>query len=123
MQPIDQRLAQAAQLHQAGRLGEAEPLYRGILQEQPDHPHALHLLGVLAHQTGHHVPAADLIRAALVSHGPHPVFHANLASVYLSLNQLEEAATQAREAIRLKPDQPDAHNNLGVALRRLGRLP
>lgn len=123
MPPIDPRFTQAVQLHQAGRLGEAEPLYREVLQADPRHPHALHLLGVLAHQTGRHTEAADLIRRGLVVIGSHWAFSTNLASVYLALGQLGEAATQAREAIRLKPDHADAHNNLGVALRRLGRLP
>jgi Flp pilus assembly protein TadD len=120
MPSITQRLAQAVQHHQAGRLGEAEALYRAILSEAPRQADALHLLGVLVHQTGRHAEAIDLIRRALALHGPHPVFHSNLAAVYLAADSLDEAVAHSREAIRLKPDLADAHANLGVALRRQG---
>jgi len=44
---VDDALRQAIVLHQAGRLAEAEPLYRAILQVQAKHPDANHNLGVL----------------------------------------------------------------------------
>ncbi len=120
-QPIDQRLALAMQHHQAGQLAQAEALYRGVLQEAPEHPHALHLLGVLVHQAGRHEDGARLIERALALHGPHPVFCSNLAAVYLALDRLPEAAARCREAIRLNPHLADAHGNLGLALLRLGQ--
>jgi tetratricopeptide (TPR) repeat protein len=122
MPTIPQRLALAVQHHEAGRLREAESLYRGILQEAPRHPHALHLLGVALHQAGRHREAIDLINQALAFHGPHPVFHSNLAAVYLAANLLVEAEGHCREALRLNPNLPDACANLGIALRRRGRL-
>ena len=45
---IEQALQQAVAAHQAGRLQDAEHLYRIILQYQPSHPDANHTLGVLA---------------------------------------------------------------------------
>ena len=122
MATIAQRLAWAVQHHQAGRLGEAENLYRGILQEAPHEPHALHLLGLVAHQAGRLQEAIDLIRQALAAHGPEAHFHNNLAAVYLASGRPVEAETHCREALRLKPDLPDAHHNLGVALRGQGKL-
>ena len=49
---IPQALQLAVQHHQAGRLAEAELLYRQILAAQPNHADALHLLGVMAQQVG-----------------------------------------------------------------------
>jgi len=46
----DQSLQQAITHHKAGRLQEAERLYRAILQVQPQHPDANHNLGILAVQ-------------------------------------------------------------------------
>ena len=40
------------QHHQAGRLAEAEQLYRQVLEQSPDHSQALHLLGMLARRVG-----------------------------------------------------------------------
>jgi Flp pilus assembly protein TadD len=122
MSTIGQRLAQAIQLHQAGRGAEAEALYRGILQESPRQPDALHLLGILAHQAGRHQEAIDLISRALALRGPDAIFQSNLAAAYLEVDRLVEAVAHAREALRLNPSLPGAHNNLGVALRRQGQL-
>jgi Tfp pilus assembly protein PilF len=41
---------------QSGRLHEAEAGYREILEREPRHPDALHLLGVIAQQQGQYQP-------------------------------------------------------------------
>ena len=54
--------------HQAGRLAEAETLYRQVQAAQPNHANALHLLGVLCGQTKRVAAAIDLLsRACAVS--------------------------------------------------------
>ena len=45
---IEQALQRAVEAHKAGKLQDAEVLYRAILQAQPKHPDANHNLGVLA---------------------------------------------------------------------------
>ena len=62
---IEQSLNLALQHHSAGRLPEAEGIYRQILQADPNQPVALHLLGVIAHQKGKNDIAVDLIGKAL----------------------------------------------------------
>lgn len=49
---ISQLLAAATAHHQAGRLPQAEQLYRQILQQQPQQVDALNLMGVIACQQG-----------------------------------------------------------------------
>src|SRR5579862_7331977 len=112
MLTIAQRLAQAARYHQAGQFAQAEVIYRGVLQESPEHAQALHLLGVLAYQTGRPREAIDLIQRALASNGREPTFHNNLSAAYLAADLLPDAEAAAREALRLQPNLPDAHNNL-----------
>ena len=51
----------AVRLHQEGKSAEAEEVYRPILQREPDHAGALHLLGVVRHQRGRHEEALGLI--------------------------------------------------------------
>ena len=58
-------VATAVELHQSGRLKEAEQAYRGALRDNPRNPDALHLLGLLAHQEGDNQAGAGLIRRAL----------------------------------------------------------
>lgn len=55
---VEQALHQASAHHEAGRLQDAEQLYRAILQVQPNHPEANYKLGILAVQTKQ--PAAGL---------------------------------------------------------------
>ena len=61
----DESLQQAIAYHQAGRLPEAERLYREILQAQPRHPDANHNLGVLAVQAKQPAAALPHFKAAL----------------------------------------------------------
>jgi tetratricopeptide (TPR) repeat protein len=122
MLTIAQRLAQGFQLHQTGRLEEAQALYRGILEEAPQQADALHFLGLLVHQIGRHDEAIDLLCRCLAAHGPHPLIHCNLGVVYLAGGSLPEAIVHCREAIRLNPGLTVAHFNLGAALRRQGQF-
>jgi tetratricopeptide (TPR) repeat protein len=120
METIDQRMSAAMRLHQAGRLGDAEAVYRAILQDQPEHADALHLMGLLAHQAGRHEEAIEFIRRALAGKAD-PIFHSNLAGAYLALGRSSEAVASCQEAVRLEPSNAENRNNLGVALRRLGK--
>jgi tetratricopeptide (TPR) repeat protein len=74
-------LHQAIRHHQQGRFAEAARLYQAILAVQRDHPEALHLLGVVAHQQGDHARAVELIVRALAGNGVNAMVHANLAEV------------------------------------------
>jgi Flp pilus assembly protein TadD len=51
-----------------------------------------------------------------------PVVRFGLAGAYLDAGQPESAATEYREAIRLKPDYSAAYRGLGRSLERVGRL-
>jgi Flp pilus assembly protein TadD len=49
----------------AGRIAEAESVYRDILNQIPDQPIALHLYGCLAIQAGNLPAAEQLIRRSI----------------------------------------------------------
>jgi Flp pilus assembly protein TadD len=59
---IKQAFDLALRHHQAGRLPEAEQLYRQILARHPAHAGAMHNLGMIAHRMGRKDLAVDLIR-------------------------------------------------------------
>ena len=122
MSTVAERFRIAVQSHEAGRLKEAEDLYRAILRESPQQAETLHFLGVLTHQKGRHQEAIDLINRALDISGPEPVYYSNLASACLALGRFIEAASHCQEALWLRPDFADAHHNLGLALRGQGQL-
>jgi len=119
---LNQNFEQAVTLHQAGRLSEAEGIYRDILSADPKHFNSLHLLGVIAHQVGRNDVAVDLIGQAIAGNKRVADFHNNIGVALRVLGCLEEAVGHFRKAIALKPDYADAHNNLGLALKDQGQL-
>jgi predicted O-linked N-acetylglucosamine transferase (SPINDLY family) len=115
--------ADALRHHQAGRLAEAERLYRQILIADSRHADALHFLGVLAHQGGRNESALDLMAKAIAQNGRVPAFHNNLGNALKALGRWEEAVLSYRRALTLKPDLFTAHYNIGLARQAQGNLP
>lgn len=113
---------EAVRHHQAGRLGPAEHGYRQILALDGRNPDGLHLLGVVACQTGRHALAIDLITKAIRLRKDVADYHSNLGNALRGQGRLADAIARYRRAIALQPDHADAHNNLGNALQRQGRL-
>jgi tetratricopeptide (TPR) repeat protein len=112
----------ALKIHQAGRLVDAEPLYRQILKAEPNHVDALHALGVLARQTGRPDVAVDLIRKAISLKSDAPLFYNNLGTALQDQKKLEEALAQYDHAIALRPDYAGAYVNIGNVYTEQGRL-
>ena len=119
---IQEAFTQALQHHQAGRLMDAEGLYRQILAAQPDHAEAMHYLGVIAYQVGRCDLAIEWIRQALVFHPDNPAAHSNLGEAYRKMGRIDEAIASFNRALQLKPDYADAVFNLGNALKDCGQL-
>ena len=117
---VEQALNLAVQQHQAGRLAEAETIYRQILQLQPNHPDALHLLGMIAFQSGQSQRAAELIRQAIDVNPSTAIYQNNLGMALRECGRLDEAAAAYHRAIELQPDYAEPHNNLGNILKDKG---
>jgi protein O-GlcNAc transferase len=115
-------LQQALLHHHAGRWREAEALYQEILLAQPDHPDALHLLGMVAHQAGRHDTAADLIGRAILVKPAEAMYHNNLGMALGSQGRLDAAAESFRRALLHKPAYARAHYNLGGVLQAQGEF-
>jgi protein O-mannosyl-transferase len=71
-----------------------------------------------------YVDAETLYRTTIARNPGAWMAHHNLAALKArgSAADLENAVAHATEAIRLNPSDPDAHNTLGIALERQGRL-
>ena len=119
---VQEAMSRAVQLHQAGRLPEAAAIYRQVLQQEPNHANALHLLGLAAHQSGDHHGAVRTIAQAIRANPMAAEFHNNLGEAFRSLGMADQAAQCYETAIGLKPGYAEAHANLGSALLQMGRL-
>jgi protein O-GlcNAc transferase len=119
---LQHTLAQAVRHHQAGQLAPAEMLYRQILQQDARNADALHLLGVVAYQTGRAPEAVKLIRHAIEINPAAATFHCNLGNALRSAGQIDEAIAAQRKAIELHPQLAEAYNNLALAYQDAGQL-
>src|SRR5262245_53726032 len=104
MPTISEAMAIAVQYHQAGQLQHAEQIYRQVLSVEPNHAHALHLVGLVAHQMGQHDVAVDYISRAIRLSGAESAFHSNLGNALQALQKLDEAIAAYRRALKLNPD-------------------
>ena len=115
-------LENAVALHQKGQLGQAEAIYRQLLGIDPTNADALHLLGVIAHQTGNYKSAVDMISHA-IQINPHAViYYSNFGNALQELKELDAAVASYDKAIALKPDYADAYYYRGNALQELKQL-
>jgi Flp pilus assembly protein TadD len=107
---------------QAGRLREAERIYREVLQADPRHADALHLLGVAAGHDGRHDEAVRLIGDAIAVAPAQPLFRCSLANALTAAGRFDQALAACREALRLRPGFAEAHASLGNLSRARGRM-
>ncbi len=77
--------------HQAGRLQQAEQLYRQLLQADPQHAGAMHLLGLIALQVGKPELAVQYISSAIRLNGNQAAFHANLGEALRASGRWDDA--------------------------------
>ena len=108
-------LLEALNLHRAGRLDEAEALYRSILAATPNNADCLNLLGAVALQRGDHQRALDFIQCAIAVRTDRPAYYCNLAAACRGLGRFDEAIEASKSALAIQPDLPDAYLNLGLA--------
>jgi len=119
---IQAQLRQAASLHSARRLAEAETLYKRILAARPDFAEVQIQCAVAQLGLGKQADAEALLRAAIKNRPNEPAAHYYLADSLSMQGQLEAAVASYRRALSLQPNHAAAHNNLGNALLLLGRL-
>jgi protein O-GlcNAc transferase len=107
--------------HSAGRLAEAEEVYKRVLQLDARQGDALHLLGVVRHQQGRHAEAVEWIEKAIAREPERAEFYNTLGEARRGLRELEAAVEAYRRALGLKPAYAEARCNLGLALAAIGK--
>jgi protein O-GlcNAc transferase len=115
-----EKLSAAIDLHRAGRLVEAERLYRLLCAADPKNARAFHLLGQVTHQLGRPGGAEWIGRALALQPGLVEA-HNDRGVILAAQGNFAEAAACFEAALKLKPRFGDARNNLGYALQRQGK--
>ena len=107
--------------HQAGRLAEAERLYRAVLQAQPNQVGIYNNLSIALKDQGKLDEAATVLRRAVAVSPGYATAHSNLGNILYEQGKLADAEASYRRAIALKPDMADAHKNLATIVCDRGR--
>ena len=121
MPTTTETLAMAGAHHRAGRLKEAEEIYREILSGDPDNAQAWQLLGVIAHQRDNDAEAIDHIRRALALNPRLASAYNNLGLIYQRAGNETEAIVCYQRALEINPQYAEATFNLGRTHDDLGR--
>lgn len=118
---LENLLAEAISRHQNGELTKAEWAYMEVLEHDPQHIDALHLLGVIADQMGDPAVAIERVQSSLAIRPDQPVALNNLGNIFAGAERYEEAIDSYQKAIELKPHYGQAHHNLGNVYSAVGR--
>jgi len=107
--------------HRAGRIGEAQALYRRALRLAPNSGDAENLLGICARQQGDLASALAHAARAVAATPDSPLFLGNQGATLAEAGQLGPAITALRNALALQPRDPVSLRNLGQALTASGQ--
>ncbi len=119
---LQARLQVAIAHHQAGRLAEAESIYKDVLRADPANGPAHNNLGIAYKAHGKLDEANACYRRALKINPNDASAHANLANVLYDQGKVDDAFASYRRALEIDPDNADTHYNLGIALKGQGRM-
>ena len=95
------KIEQAVEAHRAGKLEQAEALYRAILKDQPQHPDANHNLGVLAVSANNSAAALPLLRAALEANPKQGQYWISYIEALIRGNQLDDARSVLQQGKKM----------------------
>lgn len=112
----DRLLRDALERHKRGEIEAAYHVYRQVLAQLPDHPTALHYLGLVAQQTGHTARAVELLRRSIRLDPKDARAHNHLGQIVLSQKNTREAITCFERALEVDPQHIDSINNLANVL-------
>ena len=118
LQALVRRLVQA---HRHGDSAAAETLCLDVLDLVPAQPDALRVLCEIRRASGPRSAVEALLRR-LAALDPNDFWTVNeLALLLLNKGSLAEAELQARNAVRIAPENPQAHNLMGMVLTEAHR--
>jgi protein O-GlcNAc transferase len=119
--PVDGELRQAMRLQQAGRLVQAETLYRRVLDREPHSGPALINLSAVLRSLGRNPEARELAERAAIADPKDAAAQFALGAALRQLRRDKEAMEAYEKAVEINPGMSRAWVNLAVSAERLDR--
>jgi predicted O-linked N-acetylglucosamine transferase (SPINDLY family) len=117
----DRQLERGLNLHRAGNVKAAAEIYQKVIEDDPNQPDALYLMGCLLHQAGDSAAAVELLERAIQGHSERAEFYYALGTAQAKLGKFDLAESNLRQATRLG-SRAEFHISLGTLLKRQFRL-
>jgi tetratricopeptide (TPR) repeat protein len=119
--PPDDPFMLALDAYQAKRFDEAAMHCQTALQNKPDNPACLHLMGAIEFCFGHRNEAENLMRRSITLKPGFAEIHYSFAQVLAAQGKNAEALEHYKKTLELKPDHADALFGMGNVLALLGQ--
>jgi predicted O-linked N-acetylglucosamine transferase (SPINDLY family) len=116
-----QLFEQGAVAHRAGRLDQAEKLYRQVLKTEPENFSALHMLGFLKAQQGRYDEAIILLNKAVKANPRDLTAQGYYAHALMAAQRFDDALAAYDRLLAAQPSTAEAHYNRGVILSQKQR--
>ncbi len=119
---IAQALQSATQHHAAGRLVDAEVIYRQILKVAPKHLDVLFLQGLVSYQLGKYDIAIEFLGKAIQGNPSSPEYYEYLGNALEAKGDFDAAVESYEKVLSINPAQVNVHCNLGKVFKAQGKL-
>lgn len=119
---VEAVIGEALRLHEQGNIQAALERYNRVLQREPEHPTALHFIGLAQYQAAQPSAALEAMWRSLVLAPNEAEFFSNYSAAAWSAGRYDEGRWAAERAISLNASHAGALNNLGFNLRSLDRI-
>ncbi|PYQ07224.1 MAG: hypothetical protein DMF83_10225 [Acidobacteria bacterium] len=116
--PVDALFERGVQALKAGRLGEAETAFRGVLQQGGNRAYVHNNLAIVYQQQGKHAEAVAESREAIRLDPAYAPPRIVLGGSLLALGRVPEATTELERAVKLLPKERLAREQLARAYAR-----
>jgi len=108
---------------ETGQLGEAEKIFRSLVNMAPENPEAYNGLGVVFGMIGNIRSAEYQFRKAIKYAPDVGMFHRNLGSILLNREKFRRATDELGKALSLDPDDNEARLMMAIAHKGRKNLP
>jgi len=116
--PVDALFERGVQALKAGRLGEAETAFRGVLQQGGNRAYVHNNLAIVYQQQGKHAEAVAECREAIRLDPAYAPPRVVLGGSLLALSRVAEATAELERAVKLLPKERLAREQLARAYTR-----
>ncbi|HQU02240.1 MAG TPA: tetratricopeptide repeat protein, partial [Acetobacteraceae bacterium] len=101
-------------LERENKLDEADGLSERLLKAAPEHPHVLHVSGIVAYRKGRIDQAVERMEKSMALAPTIALYPRNMCEIYRGAGRLDDAVAAGRRAVELSPEDSRAHFNLAL---------